>query len=157
MEAVALRPPLVYGPGVGGNFIRLLRLAASGIPLPLGSVANARSMISATNLAGAIRLCLEHERAPGKAFLVRDGDDFSTPALIAGLRRAMGRPARIFPVPPILLRSLGGLVGRGATVQRLLDSFRLDDRQIRDDLGWLPSQAPDEALAETVDWFQGPT
>ncbi len=153
MEAVVLRPPLVYGAGVKGNFLVLLKMCRMAPPLPLGGVSNRRSLIYAGNLADAIIRCLTHGDAAGRTFLVRDGDDVSTPELIRRVAAALGRPARLFPVPLPLLRAAGRMTGNSEIVPRLLDSLRVDDGQIRRDLGWAPPFTMDHGLDATAAWF----
>lgn len=154
MEVVILRPPLVYGPNVRGNFIRLLRLVEKGIPLPLGSVVNQRSLIYLGNLVDAIRLCLTHERAAGKTFLLSDGETISTAGLVRKLAALSGNRARLWPIPVPLLHWAGRLAGKSETVQRLTDSLTVDDSAIRRELDWKPPYSMDEGLAETVRHFQ---
>ncbi len=156
IEAVVLRPPLVYGAGVKGNFLALLKMCRIAPPLPLGGVSNRRSLIYAGNLADAIRLCLTHPGAAGRTFLVRDGDDVSTPELIRRVAAALGRPARLFPVPLPLLRAAGRATGKSEVVARLLDSLRVDDGQIRRDLGWAPPFTMAQGLDATAAWFTSP-
>jgi len=153
LETVILRPPLVYGEGVGGNMARLLRLCRSGLPLPLASVENRRSLIYLGNLADAIATALEHRQAAGKTYLIRDGEDLSTPELIRSLGAALGRPARLFPFPPGLLRFLGRISGKSAAVDRLLGSLRVDDGKIRNELGWTPPFGMLQGLERTAVWF----
>jgi len=156
MEAVVLRPPLVYGQRVGGNFLALLKICRLAPPLPLGGVSNRRSLIYAGNLADAIIRCLTHRGAAGRTFLVRDGDDVSTPELIRRVATALGRPARLFRVPAPLLRAAGRATGKSEIVARLLDSLRVDDGQIRRDLGWAPPFTMDQGLDATAAWFTSP-
>ena len=111
MEVVILRSPLVYGPGVGANFLRLMQVVDKGWPLPLGGVANCRSLIYLGNLVDAIAACLTHSAAANKTFLLSDGEDVSTPELIRRLAFTLRRPARLFSVPSFLLRSAGALLG----------------------------------------------
>ena len=153
METVILRAPLVYGPGVKGNFLSLLRICNSPFPLPLGAVRNRRSLIYLGNLTDAILTCLTHPEAGGKTFLVRDGEDVSTAELIRRLRKALGRPPRLFPVPPFLLSVAGRLAGRKAVAERLLGSFEVDDGKIRSLLGWAPPFTLEAGLARTAAWF----
>jgi len=153
MQAVVLRPPLVYGPGVGGNFLSLLRLCAKGWPLPLGAVANRRSLIHVGNLASAIASALVHPAAPGKAWLVDDGAAVSTPQLIGAICRALGREPRLIPVPPALLRLAGALTGRGGAVSRLCGSLEVDASQFRRDLGWTPPFSMLQGLEQTAAWL----
>lgn len=153
IEAVILRPPLVYGPEVKANFLTLLRVCRAAPPLPFGSVDNRRSLLFVGNLADAIRCCLSRPEVAGKTYMLSDGEDVSTPDLIRGLARAMNRPARLLPCPPGLLRFLGGLAGKGDAVARLLDTLAVDSRKIRQDIGWSPPFTLGEGLARTAAWF----
>lgn len=154
MEIVSLRPPLVYGPGVGANFLRLLDWIEAGRPLPLGLAENRRSLLYLGNLIDAMLACL---RAPGivsQAYLVSDGETVSTRDLIRMLARELGRPARLLPVPPALLRHLGRCLGRRAEVQRLLGELTLDGGLMQRELGWHPPHGLSEGLAATVRWYK---
>ena len=153
LETVVLRPPLVYGPGVKGNFLRLLELCQRAPPLPLGAASNRRSLIFLGNLVNAVSVCLRRPEAAGQTYLVRDGEDVSTAQLIRRVGAAMGRPARLFPVPGVLLRLAGHLTGKSGTVGRLLGSLAVDDGKIRAHLGWTAPFTMAQGLAETVSWF----
>ena len=150
MAVVVLRPPLVYGPGVGGNFMRLLRLVDRALPLPLGAVRNLRSFIYLGNLVGAIRFALD---GPQGIFLPSDGEDLSTSDLVRRLAAALDRPARLVPVPISLLRFAGCVTGRSEAIARLVDSLRLDGRIP----GWTPPFGVDEGLQTTADWYRETT
>lgn len=150
LEVVIVRPPLVYGPGVGANFRALMRAVEKGWPLPLGCVDNRRSLVSVANLADALRLCVEHPTAAGRIYFVTDGEDVSTAELCRRIGRAVGRPARLLPVPLALFRLAGWLAGRSTAVQRLTGSLALDSALIRRELGWRPPQTLDQALALMV-------
>lgn len=150
MEVVILRPPLVYGPGVGANFLRLMRLVERGVPLPFGALANRRSLLYLGNLVDAIALCLSHQSAANRTYLISDGEDVSTPDLIQRLAEEMGKRARLLPVPVRLLELAGGLVGKGAEVQRLVGSLAVDSGRIRHELGWRPPFTLQEGIRETV-------
>jgi nucleoside-diphosphate-sugar epimerase len=150
MDVVILRPPLVYGPGVKANFLRLLAAVDKGWPLPLGAVENRRSLLYLGNLVDAIQLCLEHPAAAGKTYLLSDGEDVSSPELLRRLARVMGRPSRLLPMPPAWLRFAGGLLGRRVEVERLLGTLVVDSSLIRTALGWSPPFRLDEGLTETV-------
>jgi len=152
-EFVVIRPPLVYGPGVKGNLQRLVRLVERGVPLPLRSVDNRRSMVSVENLVDLIRICLVHPRAAGQTFLVSDGRDWSTPGLVTAIASSMGRSARLFPVPVWFLKLTAGLFGRRATADRLCDSLLVDIGKNRSLLQWEPVQPPEEALRLMVEEF----
>jgi nucleoside-diphosphate-sugar epimerase len=151
-----LRPPLVYGPEVRANFLRLVRTVARGVPLPLAAIDNLRSLLYVGNLVDAIRTCLEHEGAGGMMWLVSDGEDLSSPELVRRLARALNRSARLVPVPVWLLRLAGALSGKTAAVNRLVDSLQLDAAAIRADLRWTPPYSVDQGLQETARWFRAP-
>lgn len=150
LEAVVVRPPLVYGPGVGGNFARLLALVERGLPLPLGAVDNRRSLVGRCNLVDFLVRCAEHPAAAGETFLVSDGEDLSTAELIRRLARALDRPVRLWPVPPALLYAAGRVTGRTAVVERLCGSLQIDSRKGRERLGWAPPATVEEELARTA-------
>ena len=156
LEVVIVRPPLVYGAGVKGNLGRLLSWVERGVPLPLAGIRNARSLIGIDNLASALQACLSHPAAAGRTYLVRDGEDVSTPELVRRLGRHLGRPARLFALPAPLLEGLAGLAGRRADIQRLTGSLTVDDSRIRRELGWVPPRTLDEGLAQmTRAWLDG--
>jgi len=153
MEATILRIPLVYGPGVGGNFLRLMHAVDAGKPLPFGSVDNRRSLVYVGNLVDAIVACLAHPAAAQQTFLVSDGEDVSTPALVRRLAHALGRRPRLLPVPVALLRLAGSLSGRRAEIERMVGSFAVDSGVIRAAIGWTPPLALDAGLARTAAWY----
>ena len=153
MQWCILRPPLVYGPGVGGNFLALLRAVARGAPLPLGAVHNRRSLLYVGNLIDAIRACLADPHAGNELFLVSDGEDLSSPDLARRLADAMGRQARIVSVPLCLLRAAGTLIGRRTAVDRLTRSLAVDSARLRGALGWQPPCKIDEGLRATARWY----
>lgn len=154
LEVVILRPPLVYGPGVGANFLRLIRLAGSGIPLPFGAIDNRRSLLYLGNLVAAISRCLTHPAAANQTYLVSDGEDVSTPDLIGRLAMLMGKRAWLPPMPARLLGLAGGLLGMGPELQRLLGSLVVNSDKIRRELSWQPPISLDAGLAETVRWYR---
>jgi nucleoside-diphosphate-sugar epimerase len=155
LEVVIIRPPLVYGPGVKGNFLTMLKIVRRGIPLPLGGVTNRRSLIYVENLADAIVLAATHPLAAGNTFLVSDGEDVSTSELLRSLARLLDAPSRLVAVPPSLLRLAGRLAGKSKAVERLLGSLCVDNGKIRRILGWQPPFTVAEGLAKTASWFKG--
>lgn len=155
LGATILRIPLVYGPGVGGNFLRLMDAIDSRRLLPLGCIDNRRSLIYVGNLADVIVNCLANPAAAQRTFLVSDGEDVSTPDLVRRLGSAMGRPARLLPIPAGLLRVAGSLSRRSAELGRLLDSFSLESGAIREALDWSPPFSLDMGLAKTAAWYLG--
>jgi nucleoside-diphosphate-sugar epimerase len=145
-----LRPPLVYGIGVKGNLASLARAIERGLPLPLGAIPNRRSFVYAGNLADAVIAALK-QPAPGvRTYLVSDGEDLSTTALIRAMAAAMQRPARLIPLPPALLRFAGKLTGRSTAVDRLLGSLVIDSSRIRRELGWIPRHSVHEGLQASL-------
>jgi len=153
LELVVLRPPLVYGAGVKGNFLRLMKLVARGVPLPLGGVANRRSLIYAGNLASAIERAASAEPAVRGTFLVSDGVDLSTAELVRKLGDAMGRRARLFSLPPALLAALGSALGKGDEVSRMIESLRLDCAALKRQFQWIAPFTVEQGLQDTADWF----
>lgn len=143
IELAVIRPPLVYGPGVGANFRALMRLVASGTPLPFAAIDNRRSLVFIDNLTDLIALAAFHPDAPGRALLARDGADVSTPALIRMLAAALGVSARLFPLP-----------GIGRVVPALAQSAQIDDAATRARLGWSPPVTTEEGLAATAASFR---
>ena len=150
LEVVIIRPPLVYGPGVKANFLRLIKAVQKGLPLPLGLVRNKRSLVAIDNLVDLIVTCIDHPAAAGQTFLVSDGEDLSTPELVRKLARAMGKKARLLPVPPVLLRIGGRMIGKGGEVERLIGSLQVDISHTCETLGWHPPVSVDEGIRRCV-------
>jgi nucleoside-diphosphate-sugar epimerase len=154
LEHVILRPPLVYGPGVGANFGRLMRWVVRGVPLPLGAVDNRRSLLYLGNLVDAIRVCLDHPAAAERTYLVSDGEDVSTPELVRRIAGALGVAPRLFPVPVSMLRLAASAIGRRQEIERLVGSLQVDSAAIRRELGWSAPATMREGLTETARWFR---
>jgi len=153
LEVVILRPPLVYGPGVKGNFPRLMTLVARGWPLPFATVRNHRSMIYLGNLVDAILTCIRAPSAAGQIYLVSDGSDISTPELVRAIANTLGVSPRPFPFPPSLLMLGATMIGKREEARRLLGSLQIDSSRIRRELGWRPPYTMEQGLAETARWF----
>jgi UDP-4-keto-D-QuiNAc 4-reductase len=153
LELVVLRVPLVYGPGVRANFLRLLRWVDRGWPVPLGAVHNRRSLLSVWNLCDLLVNVLLSPAARAGTWLVSDGEDLSTPELMRRIGAAMGRRVRLMPVPVGLLQLSGRLLGRTALITQLCGSLTLDILLTRDQFRWSPPVSVDESLARTVNWF----
>lgn len=151
LEVVVVRPPLVYGSGVKGNFAQMLGVVAKRIPLPFASVFNLRSLIYVGNLADALITCATHPAAAGQTYLVCDGEDVSTPDLLRQLASAMNVPSLLLPCPPSLLRLAGKLTGKSQQMERLLGSLRVDSSKIRRDLNWVPPHTLEQGLRITAD------
>ena len=145
LDLTILRPPLVHGPGVKGNLLTLIGALRRHLPLPLGAVRNRRSLVGIANLADAIRFCLDTPATIGHTFLIRDGEDVSTPELIRRLAAALETKAVLPPLPQSLLRLAGSLTGRRAAIDRLTGSLVVDDAPLRR-LGWRPPLSLDDGL-----------
>ena len=154
IEIVILRPPLVYGPGVRANFLRLIRLIERRLPLPFGAIRNRRSLIYLGNLVELIWLAASSPAAAGRTLLAADGADLSTPQLVREIAGALGVPARLIGVPSAILRVGGALTGKGAEIGRLVDSLVVDASEARERLGWRPAWSPSAGIAETVRWYR---
>ncbi len=153
LEAVTLRPPLVHGPGVGGNLRTLMELIRRGVPLPLGAVDNRRSLLSVGNLADLIAACLVRAEAAGRVFLPHDGAPMSTPDLIRALAAGLGAPARLPFAPVPILKAAATLAGRRAAFDRVAGSLVLDDAGLRR-FGWSPPLDAASGLRATAEWFK---
>jgi len=152
MEVVILRPPMVYGPGVKGNFLRLLKIVDSGIPLPFSLVNNQRSFIYLNNLTGVIAACLTDPAAVGRTYMVSDGEDISTAQLITQMAHALEKPVRLWPCPLRLMKLAGILVGKSDDISKLLGSLCINSNKIRDELGWIPSHTLTQGLSQIAAW-----
>lgn len=139
MKQVIIRPPLVYGPGVRANFQTLMRAVRWGLPLPLASVNNQRSLVGLDNLVDFILTCSQHPAAANQTFLISDGEDLSTPELIRRMAAALGRPARLFPLPTEVLRLGATVLRRRAAFERVCGNLQVDISKARTMLAW---QAP---------------
>ena len=146
MEVVIIRPPLVYGPGVKGNFANLIKVVQTGIPLPLGNVHNQRSLVAIDNLVDLIITCVDHPAAANNVFLAGDGQSLSTTELLQGIAAALGKPSRLIPLPQSLLMFGATLLGKRTVAQRLLGSLQVDISKARDVLGWEPPISVQEGL-----------
>jgi nucleoside-diphosphate-sugar epimerase len=138
LQVVVVRPPLVYGPGVKGNFRQLVRWVESGLPLPLGAVHNRRTLVGLTNLVDLLRECVGHAAAAGQLLLAADPESLSTPELVRRLGTALDRPARLLPVPVGLLRAGSAWAGKQAQCERLCGSLEVDASHTHTVLGWRP-------------------
>jgi nucleoside-diphosphate-sugar epimerase len=153
MRIAIVRPPLVYGPGVKANFLRLLRWVDKQRPLPFGAIQNKRSLVSVWNLCDFLVSLLGVSNTRNRVWMVSDGEDISTPALMRLIGACMHRRMRIFPVPANLLRVLGRMAGRAAELDRLCGSLVVDIEESCAQLRWRPPVALNEGIARTVDWY----
>lgn len=152
MEVTIIRPPLIYGPGVKGNFASLISWMRRGLPLPLGGVThNRRSLVSLDNLVNLILVCTGHPKAANQTFLVSDGEDLSTTELLRKVGKALRQPARLLWVPAGLISLMAALLGKKAISERLVGSLQVDIRKTCEMLDWTPSGAVDECLRRAVE------
>ncbi|MBL7480032.1 NAD-dependent epimerase/dehydratase family protein [Legionella bononiensis] len=154
MQIVIIRPPLVYGPHVKANFLKIMKLVNKGWPLPFGMVHNKRSFIFIDNLVSAICSVLWDARAANQMFLVSDDDSWSLAQLINILANGMDRKATLFSVPIPLLALLFTLTGFKSLNSRLFASLEVSNNKIKSQLGWTPPISSAEGLAKTAKWYQ---
>ncbi len=150
MDIVIIRPPLVYGPNAPGNFGSLVRWVNKSIPLPLGAIHNQRSLVALDNLVDFIITCIDHPAAANQTFLVADGEDLSTTELLRRVGQAMGKPARLIPVPMGILKLGATVLGKKAMAQRLCGNLQVDISKAREVLGWTPPVNVKEGLRRAV-------
>jgi nucleoside-diphosphate-sugar epimerase len=154
LEVVIVRPPLVYGAGVKGNFLRLLAAIDKGIPLPLAGAHNLRSLVYVGNLVDALIACATRPAAAGQTYLVSDGEGVSTALLVEYIAKALGRSSRAFYFPPGMIRAAAAMLGRAEQMDRLFGSLRVNDHKIRSELGWAPPYTLEQGLRATAEWFR---
>jgi nucleoside-diphosphate-sugar epimerase len=157
MELVVIRPPLVYGPGVKANFLSMVRWLDRGIPLPLGAIDNRRSLVSIGNLTDLVLTCIDHPAAAGEIFLVSDGEDLSTTQLLRRTALALGKSARLVPVPAGLLQAAASMVGKSGIAERLCGNLQVDIQRTCELLGWRPPINTEKALRQTVEHYRDET
>lgn len=155
MELTIVRPPLVYGPNVKGNFLRLLQLIRTGLPLPVGSLHARRSFIGVRNLNAILKLCATHTAAAGRVFVVSDHQDISTAELTILLSRQFHGRNVVFRCPPFLLGAMMTGAGRAAEFRRLSQPLRVDPTAVKTVLNWSPDVDLETGMHEMVRWFRG--
>jgi nucleoside-diphosphate-sugar epimerase len=153
MGWVVVRPPLVYGPGVGANFYRLLTLVNRRVPLPFKGIVNKRSLVSIGNLIDFLVRVLSQSEALGQAFLISDDHDLSTSELVSKIAESMGKAPRLFNVPTQILELAGKVLGYGAEVSRLTQSLQLDVSHTRLTLGWRPAESTEKGISAVTAWY----
>lgn len=151
LEVVVIRPPLIYGKGVKGNFASMLRWIQKGVPLPLGAVHNQRSLVALDNLVSFMQLCCVHPQAANQTFLIADGEDVSTTQLLQRVATAYGVTARLLPIPVGLMTLAARVLGKGAVANRLFGNLQVDSRKARELLGWKPVVTMEDQLAKMRD------
>jgi nucleoside-diphosphate-sugar epimerase len=153
LEVVIIRPPLVYGPGVRANFLKLMQLVKMGVPLPLGAIHNRRSMVALDNLVDLLITCTHHPAAARQTFMVSDDNDVSTSELIRMIGAAMGKRPLLLPVPTEIIAGTAALLGKSAVASRILGSLQVDITETKSILGWKPVVTMQELLNKTVAHF----
>lgn len=153
MEVVIVRPPLVYGPGVAGNFLVMLKWLERGIPLPLANINNRRSLVGLQNLVSLLTVCLTHPRAAGEVFLASDGEDLSTSELLRRTAQSLGKSAHLFPLPVGLLRTIAKVLGKSGVYERLCGSLVVNSSKAHRLLRWSPVSSVEDELRRTADWY----
>jgi nucleoside-diphosphate-sugar epimerase len=153
LEVVIIRPPLIYGPGVKANFLRMMRWLDKGMPLPLGAIHNKRSLLALDNLIDLIVTCIHHPGAANQIFLAGDGEDLSTSELMRRMSAALGKKAWLLPVPGFFLKWGAALLGKHEMAQRLCDSLQVDISKTCELLDWKPPVAVEESLRKTARYY----
>ncbi|MEH8021227.1 SDR family oxidoreductase [Rheinheimera metallidurans] len=146
MEVVIIRPPLVYGQGVKGNFSSMMHLAEKNYPLPLGAIHNKRSLVALDNLLDLIITCINHPKAANQTFLVSDDQDISTTELLQMMTLAAGKNPWLIPVPMSWLQLAGKLTGKQAVIDRLCGNLQVDISHTKETLGWMPPITVEEGI-----------
>ena len=150
MEVVIIRSPLVYGPNVKANFLKMMQYIKRGMPLPLGAIQNKRSLIGVDNLVDFIATIISHPNAANQTFLISDDEDISTTDLLRRIGKYIGRPARLIPLHPKILSFLFNILGRQDFGDRLLGSLEVDITKAKKLLAWSPPKTLDEGLRATI-------
>ncbi len=151
MEVVIIRPPLIYGPGVKGNFASMIRWVGRGLPFPFGAVKNRRSLLALENLVSFIICSIDHPKAANQVFVLSDGEDISTSELIQKLAHFQGKKAKLFSIPVPWMTFVARMLGKGEVTDRLFGSLQLDSSKARYLLGWSPVISMDEQLKNMHD------
>jgi len=148
-----LRPPLVYGPHVRGNFLELWRAVARGVPLPLGLIGNRRQLLYVGNLAHAIAALVDAPAPVPGTFVIADLDAVSTPELARRMAGAMGKRVLLLPVPAPFITAAATATGRAAVASRVIGSLEIDASALAARIGPLPFSL-DDGLAATAAWWR---
>lgn len=154
MQVVILRSPLVYGPGVKANFLKMMKLVKKDLPLPFGDVKNSRHIVYVDNLVSALCLVLTHPDAGNQTYLVADDEPLSLTQLLSLLGKEMNTKARLIPVPVPFMEFSFKLLGLKNLNIRLFRSLEVSNSKIKSQLGWAPPVSCTEGLRETVKWYE---
>ena len=152
---VVLRPPLVYGPGCKGSFLKLLQLVKAAPVLPFGTFRKLRSFIYVENLVDAIMMASTARSVEGKVLLVSDGEDISLAQLMRELARGMGKDERVVvSFPSSLLSMLARLVGKQHLLGKMAGELRVNSSQFVQLTGWTPHYSLQQGLRITAEWYR---
>lgn len=154
IETVIIRAPMIYGPEVKANFLKLLKAIDRGVPMPLVGIKNRRSMMYIGNLVNLIIACMNHQKAAGQTYLVSDGEDVSTPELVRQIAKALEKSPKLFYLPLFMLLLAGILFGKSQEIARLTGSLAVDSSKIRKELNWTPPFTLTHGLKQTAEWFK---
>jgi UDP-glucose 4-epimerase len=152
MGIVIIRPPLVYGPDVKGNFLRLMQWIDKGFPIPLANINNKRSLVNVDNLCDLVKLCIEHPNASGQVFLVSDARDLSSSELITIIAKQKQKPSRLVPVPVWLLNFVGRILDKSQEIERLCSSLQVNIQKNKDLLNWSPPWSVEDGVRKAVEY-----
>lgn len=151
MDVIIIRPPLVYGPNVKGNFLTLIKCIQKNVPLPLGNIHNLRSLIALDNLVDFICCCIYTHDISNEIFIVSDGEDISTTELLKKIAHAFNKKALLIPIPAITLSFIANILGRKSIADRVLASLQVDSSNATELLGWKPIISMDAQLKKIAD------
>jgi nucleoside-diphosphate-sugar epimerase len=155
IDIIIIRSPLVYGPGVKANFAMMLKLAATGLPLPFGCIKNnQRSMVYVENLISLIIECINNTNATNQTFLISDDDDLSTKVFVQGLSKALGKSRVLLPVPNAVFSLVGKALGKSAIIDRLCGSLQVDINHTKNTLNWQPPYSVEQGFLATANAFK---
>ncbi|EHL32665.1 UDP-glucose 4-epimerase family protein [Legionella drancourtii] len=154
LEVVIIRPPLIYGPEVKANFLRMLRLVKKGLPLPFGKVENSRHLVYVGNLVSALCMVVAHPEAANQTYLVADDDSLSLTQLMSLIGYEMNVNVRLIPIPVRFMEFSFRILGLSKLNMRLFGSLEVSNNKIKSQLGWVPPVSSTEGLKETVKWYQ---
>lgn len=155
LDVVIIRPPLIYGENVKGNFHSLMKWTYKGVPLPVGGIKkNLRSLVSIDNLVDFIITCIEHKDAKNEAFLVSDDDDISTAVLLEEISKGLGVKNKAVNIPPKLINTVASALGKSDIAQRLSGSLQVDIGKAKTLLGWRPKYSTSESIQKTAKYYK---
>lgn len=155
LEVVIIRPTLVYGENVKGNFRSLMKWTYKGLPLPIGSITtNLRSLVSVDNLTDFIITCIDHKNAKNQVFLISDDDDISTAGLLDKIAKGLGVRNKALPIPTTMINTAANILGKPGIAQRLSGSLQVDIEKSKTLLDWQPKYTTDESIQKTAQYYR---